>query len=228
MANLFTRIHDIITANINDLIDRVEDPERMIKQMIREMEESVARAKEGVIDAIASEKQLYKDVEHHRRQSVEWMKKAEDALQANREDLARAALMRKKEYDSILQSLEPAWESAKATSEHLKKQLRALEAKLEEAKRKRSMLIGRQRAAQSREYMGDTLSHFKTGLDAHANFARMEDRVSEMEARAEAMDEVHGSSSQLDKEMQAMEVEWEVENELAALKKKVGGEPTAE
>jgi len=226
MANLFIRIHDIITANINDLIDRVEDPERMIKQMIREMEESVARSKEGVIDAIASEKQLQKDLEHHQRQAAEWMKKAEDALLANREDLARAALVRKKEYDSILQSLEPAWDSAKATSEHLKKQLRALEAKLEEAKRKRSMLIGRQRAAQAREYMGDTLSHFKAGLDAHANFTRMEDRISEMEARAEAMDEVNSESSRLEKEVRAMEVEWEVENELAALKKKVGGEQT--
>jgi phage shock protein A len=222
MANLFIRIHDIITANINDLIDRVEDPERMIKQMIREMEENIARAKEGVIDAIASEKQLHKDLELHRRQSVEWMKKAEDALRANREDLARAALVRKKEYDSILQSLEPAWESARATSEHLKKQLHALEAKLDEAKRKRSMLIARQRAAQARGYMGDTMSHFKAGLDAHANFTRMEDRVSEMEARAEAMDEVNSPSSRVEKEVLAMEMEWEVDNELAALKKKLG------
>lgn len=225
MANLFIRIHDIITANINDLIDRVEDPERMIKQMIREMEENIARAKESVIDAIASEKQLHKDLELHRRQSAEWMKKAEDALHANREDLARAALMRKKEYDSIIQSLEPAWESARATSEHLKKQLHALEAKLDEAKRKRSMMIARQRAAQAREYMGDTMSHFKAGLDAHANFTRMEDRVSEMEARAEAMDEVNSPSSRGEKEALAMEMEWEVDNELAALKKKMGGEP---
>ncbi len=226
MSNLFKRINDILTANINDLIDRVEDPERMIKQMIREMEENIARAKEGVINAIASEKQLQKDLENHRRQSVEWMKKAEDALHANREDLARAALLRKKDYDSILQSLEPAWESAKATSEHLKKQLYALEAKLEEAKRKRSMLIARQRAAQAREYMGDTLSHFKAGLDAHTNFTRMEDRVAEMEARAEAMDEVNRETSSLEKEVIAMEVEQEVENELVALKKKIGGERT--
>ena len=226
MANLFKRINDIITANINDLIDRVEDPELMIKQMIREMEENIARAKEGVIDAIASEKQLQKDLELHRRQSGEWMKKAEDALHANREDLARAALLRKKEYDSIIQSLEPAWESAKATSEHLKKQLHALEAKLEEAKRKRSMLIARQRAAQAREYMGDTLSHFKAGLDAHANFMRMEDRVAEMEARVEAMVEVNGEASRLEKDVIAMEVEREVENELTTLKKKVVGDQT--
>ena len=226
MANLFRRINDIITANINDLIDRVEDPELMIKQMIREMEENIARAKEGVIDAIAGEKQLSKDLEQHRRLSSEWTKKAEDALHANREDLARAALMRKKECDSIIQSLEPAWESARATSEHLKKQLHALEAKLEEAKRKRSMLIARQRAAHAREYMGDTLSHFTAGLDANANFTRMEDRVAEMEARVEAMDEVNSEASRLEKDIIAMEVEWEVENELAALKKKIVGDQT--
>ncbi|MBM4258301.1 MAG: phage shock protein A [Deltaproteobacteria bacterium] len=224
MANLFVRIHEIITANINEMIDRVEDPERMIKQMIREMEESIARAKEGVIDAIASEKQLQKDLELRRRQSTEWMKKAEDALHANREDLARAALMRKKEYDSIIQALEPAWESARATSEHLKKQLQALEAKLDEAKRKRTMLIARQRAAQAQEYMGSTMSHFKAGLAAHETFTRMEGRVSEMEARAEAMNEVNNHSSQLEKEVSAMEIELEVENELAELKKKVDGE----
>jgi phage shock protein A len=69
MANLFKRISDLISANINDLIDRVEDPERMIKQIIREMEESITMAKEGVIQAIASEKQLQKELEHHRHQS---------------------------------------------------------------------------------------------------------------------------------------------------------------
>ena len=150
MTNIFKRINDIISANINDLIDRVEDPERMIKQIIREMEESINRAKEGVIDAIASEKRLQKDLEHHRRQSAEWLHKAEEALNAEQDDLARMALTRKKEHDNILKALEPSWESAKATSEHLKAQLHALEAKLEEARRKRSSLVARQRAAEDR------------------------------------------------------------------------------
>ena len=98
MPSIFKRINDVITANINELIDRVEDPERMIKQIIREMEDNIRKAKEGVIEAIASEKQLQKDLENHRRQSAEWLKRAEDALQENKEDLARAALARKKEH----------------------------------------------------------------------------------------------------------------------------------
>lgn len=224
MSSIFKRINDIISANINDLIDRVEDPERMIKQIIREMEDNIARAKEGVIDAIASEKQLLKDLDHHRRQSAEWLKKAEVAIEAGQEDMARMALTRKKEHDDIIRALEPSWEAAKATSERLKTQLHALEAKLEEAKRKRSTLVARQRAAQAREYMGDTLSHFQAGLDAHANFARMEDKVAAMEARVEAMDELHSDASRVEKDFLAMETEWEVENELAALKKKVSKE----
>ena len=226
MASMFKRISDVISANLNDLIDRVEDPERMIKQIIREMEENIGKAKEGVIEAIASEKQLQKDLEQHRRQSAEWQKKAEEALLVNKEELARAALMRKKEHDNLIKALEPAWEAAKNTGERLKTQLHALEAKLEEARRKRSTLVARQRAAEARQHMDKTLENFQTGLDAQANFARMEDKVTEMEARAEAAAELNDDASQLEKDFLAMEVEQEVEDELAALKRKVAGQQT--
>jgi len=226
MANMFKRISDVISANLNDLIDRVEDPERMIKQIIREMEENISKAKEGVIEAIASEKQLQKDLEQHRRQSSEWQKKAEEALQVDKEELARAALMRKKEHDNIIKALEPSWDTAKNTSERLKTQLHALEAKLEEARRKRSTLVARQRAAEARQHMDKTLTNFQAGIDAQANFARMEDKVAEMEARVEAADELNSDASQLEKDFLAMEVEQEVENELAALKRKVAGQQT--
>jgi phage shock protein A len=226
MASMFKRISDVISANLNDLIDRVEDPERMIKQIIREMEENISKAKAGVIEAIASEKQLQKDLEQHRRQSAEWQKKAEEALLVNKEELARAALMRKKEHDNLIKALDPSWEAAKNTSERLKTQLHALEAKLEEARRKRSTLVARQRAAEARQHMDKTLANFQTGLDAQANFARMEDKVTEMEARVEAAAELSGDASQLEKDFLAMEVEQEVADELAALKKKVAGQQT--
>ena len=224
MPSIFKRLNDIITANINDLIDRVEDPERMIKQIIREMEENINRAKDGVIDAIASEKQLQKDLEYQRRQSAEWQKRAEEALCVDKDELARTALMRKKEHDNIIKALEPSWESARATSERLKTQLHALEAKLEEARRKRSTLVARQRAAEARQHMDTTVSHFQAGIDAQANFARMEDKVAAMEARVEAMDELQADTSRLEKDFLAMEVEQEVENELALLKKKITGQ----
>jgi len=223
MANLFKRISDVIAANLNELIDRVEDPERMIKQIIREMEDNISRAKERAIEAIASEKQLQKDLEHHRIQSAAWLNKAEQALAADKEELARAALTRKKEHDNIIKALEPSWEAAKNTSEQLKTQLRALEAKLEEARRKRSTLVARQRAAEARQHMGKTLNDFEAGLKAQSNFERMEDKVAEMEARTEAMAELDNDASRLEKEFWAMEVEQEVEDELAMLKKKRQG-----
>jgi phage shock protein A len=221
MPNLFKRISDVINANINDLIDRVEDPERMIKQIIREMEDNIAKARDGVVEAIASEKQLRKDLEHQRSQSAEWLQKAEDALKAGKEDLARAALTRKKEHDNVAKALEPSCESAIKTSEHLKTQLRALDAKLEEARRKRGTLVARQRAAEARTQIDKTLSRFQTGVDAQKNFTRMEDKVSQMEARAEASAELSDDSSRLEGDFVAMEVAAEVESELAALKRKV-------
>lgn len=221
MPTIFKRISDLIAANINDLIDRVEDPERMIKQLIREMEENINQAKEGVIEAVASEKQLGMEVESNRRQVQDWQAKAETALREGKEELARSALARKKEHERILTSLEPAWEAALNTSASLKAQLRALEAKLEEAKRKRGTLVARQRAAEAREQMGRVTDRFQTGLEAHKNFTRMEDKVTEMEARAQAVAELNQDASALEREFKAMEIDSEVEAELAALKRKV-------
>lgn len=224
MANLFKRISDVLTANLNDLVDRVEDPERMIKQLIREMEENVNSAREGVIDALASEKQLAKELDSQRRQAEEWYNRARRALETGNETLAREALTRKKEHDGIVANLQASWESSRRTSERLKAQLRALETKLEEARLKKSSLVARQRAAQAREEMDKITDRFKTGLDLNNSFGRMADKVGEMEARMEARAEVYGDYSPAEREFLKMEVDTEVEAELAVLKKEVRGE----
>ena len=221
MSNVFKRISDVLTANINDLIDRVEDPERMIKQIIREMEANISQAKERVVDAITSEKKLEREVVDHRNEADMWQEKARHALENDNEELARAALVRKKEHDKILKTLEPAWGAAVDTSTALKAQLRALESKLEEAKRKKSTLIARQRAAEARQHMEHTKTTFEAGLQAHSDFTRMEERVAEIEARTEAMTEVNSASAALENDFQDMEVDTEVEAELTALKQKL-------
>ena len=223
MANLFKRISDVLTANLNDLVDRVEDPERMIKQLIREMEENVNSAREGVIDALASEKQLAKELDSQRRQAEDWYNRARRALETGNETLAREALLRKKEHDGIVANLQASWESARRTSERLKAQLRALETKLEEARLKKSSLVARQRAAQAREQMDKVTDRFKTGLDLDNSFGRMADKVGEMEARMEARAEVYGDYSPAEREFLKMEVDAEVEAELAVLKKEIKG-----
>ncbi len=221
MANLFKRISDVIAANLNDLVDRVEDPERMIKQLIREMEENIGSAREGVVDALASEKQLAKELDSQRRQAEEWHGRARRALEAGNETLAREALLRKKEHDGIVVNLEGSWESARRTGERLKAQLRALEAKLEEARLKKGSLVARQRAAQARERMDDVSDRFQTGLDLNNSFGRMADRVGEMEARMEARAELYSEYSEIEREFLKMEANSEVEAELAALRKEV-------
>jgi len=223
VANLFKRLGDVIAANLNELVDRVEDPERMIKQIIREMEENIQNAREGVVDALASEKQLAKELEHQRRQSGEWQERARSALTAGNETLAREALLRKKEHDGIVASLETSWESARRTSERLKAQLRALEAKLEEARLKKGSLVARQRAAQAFEQMDQVRDRFQAGLDLDHSLGRMADRVGEMEARMEAREELAGEYSQLEREFLRLETNVEVEAELAALRKEIRG-----
>ncbi len=221
MANLFARISDVITANISELIDRVEDPEKMIKQIIREMEENIGRAKEGVVDAIASEKTLQQNVDRHSREAKTWQEKARIALKDSKEDLARQALIRKNEHDTILKSLEPALESAQGASASLKAQLKALEAKLDEAKLKRSSLVARQRAAEAMHGMTKLDASFKKGLDAEAKFGRMEEKVADMEARTQAVTEVYSDADLVELEFLDMQVQNEVDAELAALKREL-------
>ncbi len=221
MTSLFKRINDMISANINDLIDRVEDPERMVKQIIREMEDNISKAKEGVVEAIAGEKQLQKELENNQKQVADWLGKAQIALQNNNEELARAALARKKEHEAICKALEPSWLSAKNTSDRLKSQLKALEAKLEEARRKRTSLAARQHAAQARQQMDKTLEHFQAGIKAQSNFDRMEEKVASMEAHVEALEELRNDASQLELEFLDMELNAEIDAELLSLKQQV-------
>ena len=221
MTNLFKRINDMLSANINDLIDRVEDPERMVKQIIREMEDNISKAKEGVVEAIAGEKQLQKELESNQKQVADWLGKAQIALQNNNEELARAALARKKEHEAICKALEPSWLSAKNTSDRLKSQLKALEAKLEEARRKRTSLAARQHAAQARQQMDKTLEHFQAGIKAQNNFDRMEEKVASMEAHVEALEELRNDSSHTMQEFLDMELHAEIDAELQLLKQQV-------
>lgn len=219
MANLFKRINDVISANINDLVDRVEDPERMIKQIIREMEESIGNAKESVIDGLASEKRLKKELDGHKAQAEEWLARAEKALDASNENLAREALSRKKEHDRLAESMQRSWEMAHDTSERLKSQLSALERKLEEAKLKKGGLVARKRMADAREQMNRTSSSLDNLRGMDDSLGRMEDKVREMEARAEAREELDSDYSRIEREFLELEVDSEVENELAALKR---------
>ena len=219
MSNIFRRINDVINANVNDLIDKVEDPERMIKQIIREMEDNLRHAKEGVIVAMASEKRLSRELEQNRSKRDDWQDKAETAMTHNNEALARSALVQKKEYEKVIKQIEPMWDSAVRSSDELKHQLKQLEAKLQDAKRKKGSLIARQRAAQTQSYMQSADADFNAQLLAQDNFERMEDKVLEMEARTQARSELEGLTGRDEEVYIEMEIESEIDSEMADLKR---------
>ena len=158
-----------------------------------------------------------------RRQAEDWQQRARRAMEAGNETLAREALLRRKEHDGIVANLEASWQSARRSSERLKTQLRALEAKLEEARLKKGSLVARQRAAQAREQMDQVNDRFQTGLNLNQSFGRMADKVGEMEARMEAREELYGDYSPIEREFLKLETDSELEAELAALRKQVQG-----
>jgi phage shock protein A len=213
---------DIFKANINELIDKAEDPAKMMDQMIREMQENLREAKIQVAKAIADEKKLHHQLKQNETQSKNWESKAMLALKKGDERLAKEALKQKKSYDSLTGSIRPQWEQQEALSSKLKDSLRALESKIDEARRKKEILIARQKRAEAQKKIHDVM----TGLNdrsAFATFDRMEQKVVEIEAQADAAVELEVES--LDDQFKALEAGSDVDDELAALKAKMSLKP---
>lgn len=221
---LFKRLTDIITANVNDLLDRAEDPEKMIKQVVREMEDAVEAARRYTAQAMAGQKKLEKELQLDRRMRDEWEKKALEAVEAGRDDLARRALARKKEYDCLIDSLQAQFDTGTQTCDNLRATYRALQAKLADAKRKQLLLAARRRAAEAEIAAQSKLADGKGKAKSFAKFARFEDKVVELEAEAEALKQLGVEDGELEAEFSALSGEKaEVEAELEALKKRVKG-----
>jgi phage shock protein A len=219
---IFGRISDIVKSNVNELIDKAEDPAKMMDQMIRDMQEQLREAKIEVAKAIADEKRLEQQLKQNQSQSKNWESKAMLALKKGDERLATEALKQKKTYEQLATSIQPQWEQQNSLSSKLKDSLRALEAKIDEARRKKEILIARQKRAEAQQKIHDVM----TGLNdrsAFANFDRMEKKVMEIEAQADAAVELEVTS--LDDEFKALEAGSGVEDELAALKAKMGLNP---
>lgn len=222
--SFFSRVSDIINANISDMLDRAEDPEKMIKMLIFEMEEQIGMAREGVTKSIAAEKKLEINLNKNRDEAADWQAKAEAAIGRGDEDLARKCLARKVDYERIADSLQPQWERARRTSDSLKSDLRRLEEKLEDAIRRRDTLIARQMAAEAQkdvQQVGPSINQVQRSFD---KFDRMERRVEEIEAEAAAVAELNDYSSDLDREVEVRANEAAVDIELEALKRKIASE----
>jgi phage shock protein A len=223
---LFKRISDIISANLNDMTEGLEDPEKMLKQAIREMEQTIADATQETAKVLANEKLLAKEMNNNQRQADDWQRKAEQAVGSGDDNLARKALARKQEHQKLVTALQDQLTAAQDASKTLKHQLDGMQAKLAEGKRNLSTLSARQRAADFKKKMHTNEVAAETGAasdDAFAKFERMRDKVERAEAEAEALAELRGGrASTSDDDLAGFKssADEELDAELQALKNK--------
>jgi phage shock protein A len=211
------RISTLVRANINDLLDRAEDPEMVIKQLLMDMRTQLLQARTQVAAAIADEKRLYERSEENQTLATQWHRKAELAVENGADDLAREALTRHNSYQQTADGFKQQYQEQATQVAELKAALGQLEAKISEAEAKKDLLLARSRRASAETEIRTTL----WGLDqsgALASFDRMEDKVDLQEARAEALVELETDSAQ--SRFAALETVNDVERQLADLKAK--------
>lgn len=219
---LFSRLGTLIRSNINELINKSEDPEKMLNQVLVDMKAQLVEAKKQVAVAIADEKRVKKQYEQEAGKAAEWERKAMLAVKAGDDGLARAALARKHEHGEVAETLKQQWEAQKQSVEQLKGALRGLDNKIEEAKRKRNILVSRQKRAEAQRTINETLSNINS-TSAFDTFERMSDRVTQIEAEAEAVAEIGGAlpEATLESQFKALEANSGVDDDLSALKSKM-------
>ena len=223
---IFDRLSTLLRSNINDIISSAENPEKMLNQILVDMRSQLAKAKQQVAAAIADEKRLRDQADSERRQSEDWEKRAMLAVQEGRDDLAKQALVRQGEHAQHAEQLELTWQSHQAETEKLKASLRELNDKIEEAKRKKNLLLARQRRAQAQKRIAETMSSLseKSAFEA---FARMEERIDQNErqikASAEIDEEFQGDRLAKDfKQLERQSGSMTADMQLLALKQKMG------
>src|SRR5215218_11400298 len=186
---IFDRFSSLLKSNINDLISKAEDPEKMLTQILVDMRGQLVKAKQQVASAIADEKRLRDQADAEFKQAEEWERRAMLAVQEGRDDLAKQALVRHGEHLEHGQQLQQTWEQHREETEKLKNSLRDLNDKIEEAKRKKNLLLARQRRAQAQKRIAETMSSMSEN-SAFDAFSRMEERIEQNERQIKASVEI--------------------------------------
>jgi phage shock protein A len=212
---LFDRIRRVVSSNLNDMVSKAEDPEKMLEQAILEMQEDLVQLRQGVAQAIAAQKRTEKQYNDAQNEINKWQRNAQLALQKGDENLARQALERKKTFSDTSTALKASLDQQTVQVETLKRNLIQLESKISEAKTKKDMLKARITAAKAQEQLQGTVRGMNTS-SAMAAFERMEEKVMMQEARAQSAAELAGSD--LETQFAQLEGSSDVDDELAALK----------
>jgi phage shock protein A len=220
---IFKRLSDMLKANINDLISKAENPEKMLNQMMIEMNEQLIESKKSVASSIADEKRLERQMKETLAQAQDWEGKAMLAVRAGKDDLAKEALLRKQEYAGLATQYKEQWEGQHAAVEKLKSALRQLQGKIEEAGRKKNLLVARSKRAEAQKQIQKTMGNL-SDTGAFEVFDRMAEKVDKIEAEADAMAEIEDftADGDLEKQFKALEAgDTSTDAMLAELKTKM-------
>lgn len=217
---IFSRLTDIVNSNLNALLDRAEDPEKMIRLMIQEMEDTLVELRSAAVKAIADKKELTGRLAGLEAAHQEWEDKAEFALSRGREDLARGALIAKRKLADQAETLRHELELIEDGLGKYDEDLRKLQTKLQEAKVKKKTMEIRMKTAEKRVKVRRTLHDGRVD-DALARYDTLERRINELEADAASYD--LGQTKSLDEEFADLEATAGIEDELESMKARLHG-----
>jgi phage shock protein A len=222
---ILDRVSTLLRANINDLIDRAEDPEKVVRQLIVDMNNQLLQVKTQVAASIADEKLLYQRYQDNANKANDWQKRAELAVERGQDDLAREALSRRNSFQQTADGFKQQYDQQSTQVETLKTALHQLEAKIQDAQTKEELLVARARRAKAETQIRTTLSGLNQS-SALSSFNRIEEKVSRQEARAAALGELETDT--MDERFALLEQESDVDRQLAALKQQKGLGPGTE
>ncbi|MFP4376116.1 MAG: PspA/IM30 family protein [Spirochaetales bacterium] len=190
---IFDRFRRVVKSNINDMISKAENPEKMLNQLIVDMNQQLIESKKSVASAIADEKKLERQVKENLASGAEWERKAMLAVRAGKDDLAKEALIRKQEFDKTAAQYKEQWEQQHEAVEKLKGALRGLQNKIEEAQRKKNLLVARAKRAEAQKHINETIGGM-SDTSAFEAFEQMSKRMDQLEAENDAMLEIEDMS----------------------------------
>ena len=212
---VFTRFRDIVSSNINSMLDKAEDPEKMIKMMIREMEDTIVELKSSCAGVIAERKKLERKLDEISSREKIWAERATMAVGKGRDDLAREALIEKRRFHELTESLVAEISDHSGLIEQYHQDIQELEQKLAGAKEKKRMLIQRHKRANGKKRAKEEVRRMDS-VDTMARFDDLESRIDQMEAEADMVD--FGRKPTLEEEFADLATDDEIENELEKLK----------
>lgn len=216
---ILDRTNQILRANINDLLNRAEDPEKLLNQILSDMEDALRQGQSQVAEQIAQEKMIQTDLDTAKKSADDWGKKAELAVTKNADDLAREALHRQGDYSAQADIYQKQLEAQHQAVQKLKTDLDALQDKYDDARRNKDMLITRAKRATAQQQIASASAKLSS-VDYSSDLAHMQRRIQEQEAHVAAADEVQATS--VDEQFKKLGADDSVEQKLADLKKKMG------